>query len=378
MELNFGEKIKRLRRSRDLTQEALADALGISAQSVSKWECAYGYPDITQLPAIANFFGVTIDELLNNDADGRTKALEYFGAHHREYAEASEEKIDFISDYYRRYPDEPYYAYVLCENLSVHITQVCPENRDKYYPLLRQTAEKLIDNAHYRDAVVMSMINACPEEELDEWLGFAAYSPRNTRRNRLIERYSTLGMNEQSRMAVCLSNLESIALQLDKRYPDSVGAEIKGEYHKAILDIIASFGKNGQIPDGWLGLYAYKELVYAACLFGMNKCNEGKTAFIHAVEKLHRYHNMTEEFLDTGSSLFGGLRVNKNWLFAMDETGAIHKLYGTAYLKMFNDSDIALSLLTNPRWAWFDSARNEDYYKEAVEWLKEIAEKSAD
>ena len=44
MELNFGEKIKQLRRSRDLTQEALADALGISAQSVSKWECAYGYP----------------------------------------------------------------------------------------------------------------------------------------------------------------------------------------------------------------------------------------------------------------------------------------------------------------------------------------------
>ena len=75
MELNFGEKIKQLRRSRDLTQEALADALGISAQSVSKWECAYGYPDITQLPAIANFFGVTIDELLNNDADGKNKAL---------------------------------------------------------------------------------------------------------------------------------------------------------------------------------------------------------------------------------------------------------------------------------------------------------------
>lgn len=43
MELNFGENIKRLRRSRDLTQEALADALGISAQSVSKWECAVSH-----------------------------------------------------------------------------------------------------------------------------------------------------------------------------------------------------------------------------------------------------------------------------------------------------------------------------------------------
>ena len=85
MELNFGEKIKQLRRSRDLTQEALADALGISAQSVSKWECAYGYPDITQLPAIANFFGVTIDELLNNDADGKEEAMKRFEQLRQEY-----------------------------------------------------------------------------------------------------------------------------------------------------------------------------------------------------------------------------------------------------------------------------------------------------
>ena len=60
MELNFGENIRRLRRARELTQEELANALGVTAQSVSKWECAYGYPDITQLPAIANFFGVSI------------------------------------------------------------------------------------------------------------------------------------------------------------------------------------------------------------------------------------------------------------------------------------------------------------------------------
>jgi len=378
MELNFGEKIKQLRRSRNLTQEALADALGISAQSVSKWECAYGYPDITQLPAIANFFGVTIDELLNNDKDGRTKAREYFDAHHRDYGEASKEKIEFISEYCRRYPDEPYFAYVLCTNLSVHITQVCPENRGKYYPLLRQTAENLIDNVHYRDEIAMGMINACPEDELNKWLGYAAYSTKNTRRNRLIERYSVLGKSEQSRLAVSLSNLESIALQLDKRYPDSAGAEVKGVYHKAILNTIASFGKNGKIPDGWLGFYAYKQLVYAACLFGKGNRDEGKKEFVSAIEKLRRYHSLTEEYLDTGSPLFGGLHVDRKWLFAMDNAGSTHKLFGTAHLKMFGDIDTSLSLLTNPRWAWFNSERNENYYKDAVEWLKELAETTSD
>ncbi len=96
MELNFGEKIKQLRKSRDLTQEALADALGISAQSVSKWECAYGYPDITQLPAIANFFGVTIDELLNNDKDGREEAMKRFEQLLQEYGHGSGIKDMFI------------------------------------------------------------------------------------------------------------------------------------------------------------------------------------------------------------------------------------------------------------------------------------------
>lgn len=64
MELNIGEKLKRLRRERDLTQEEVAAHLGVSFQSVSKWERGDGYPDITMLPALANYYNTTVDELL--------------------------------------------------------------------------------------------------------------------------------------------------------------------------------------------------------------------------------------------------------------------------------------------------------------------------
>ena len=64
MDLSIGEKIKRMRRERDLTQEEVAAHLGVSFQSVSKWERGDGYPDITMLPALAHYFGVTADELL--------------------------------------------------------------------------------------------------------------------------------------------------------------------------------------------------------------------------------------------------------------------------------------------------------------------------
>lgn len=64
MNLLIGEKIKKLRRARDLTQEDVAAHLGVSFQAISKWERNEGYPDITMLPAIANYFGITVDELL--------------------------------------------------------------------------------------------------------------------------------------------------------------------------------------------------------------------------------------------------------------------------------------------------------------------------
>jgi len=64
LEIAIGEKIKSYRKKREITQEQLAEYLNISFQSVSKWECGESYPDITMLPKIALFFGITTDELL--------------------------------------------------------------------------------------------------------------------------------------------------------------------------------------------------------------------------------------------------------------------------------------------------------------------------
>lgn len=63
--MEIGNKIKRLRYKAGLTQEQLAERLGLSAQSVSKWETAAAMPDITLLPKLAEEFGVSIDELFD-------------------------------------------------------------------------------------------------------------------------------------------------------------------------------------------------------------------------------------------------------------------------------------------------------------------------
>lgn len=75
--MNFliGENIKRLRRERDLTQEEMAAHLGISFQSVSKWERGDGYPDITMLPALANYFKISVDELIGMSEIAKTDSF---------------------------------------------------------------------------------------------------------------------------------------------------------------------------------------------------------------------------------------------------------------------------------------------------------------
>ena len=64
MKLMIGENLRQLRRERDITQEELARILGVTYQSVSRWENGSCYPDLELLPAIAGFFGVTTDKLM--------------------------------------------------------------------------------------------------------------------------------------------------------------------------------------------------------------------------------------------------------------------------------------------------------------------------
>lgn len=74
--MEIGTKIKQLRYKSGLTQEQLAAKLGISAQSISKWETAVTMPDISLLPTLAGEFGVTIDELFDLTAAQKLQRIE--------------------------------------------------------------------------------------------------------------------------------------------------------------------------------------------------------------------------------------------------------------------------------------------------------------
>ncbi len=68
---NIGETIAKLRKGKNMTQEELADMIGVSSQSISKWENSVTMPDILLLPVIAGIFEITLDELFSIETKPR-------------------------------------------------------------------------------------------------------------------------------------------------------------------------------------------------------------------------------------------------------------------------------------------------------------------
>ena len=67
--MTFSEKLKETRKAAGMSQEALADKLGVSRQAVTKWETQKGTPDIENIISISNLFGISVDELLSQEKD---------------------------------------------------------------------------------------------------------------------------------------------------------------------------------------------------------------------------------------------------------------------------------------------------------------------
>jgi len=66
--IKLNENIKKYRQQKGMTQSQLASVFNVSEQAVSRWENGNTYPDISLIPAIADYFGITIDELMGMES----------------------------------------------------------------------------------------------------------------------------------------------------------------------------------------------------------------------------------------------------------------------------------------------------------------------
>lgn len=96
MKLSIGENIRKYRRDANMTQDALAEKLGVSYQSVSRWENGSTYPDMELLPSIADIFSVTVDTLLGRDDICREKQYLALLAGYEELLKADAPDVETI------------------------------------------------------------------------------------------------------------------------------------------------------------------------------------------------------------------------------------------------------------------------------------------
>ncbi len=140
MTLYIGENLKKQRKLRELTQEQLADILGVSFQSVSKWERNEGYPDIETLPTIAGYFGITVDELMGMDRIKDTSEVDNILKTVSENAVVGriEENITLLEEAVKRFPND----YRLLSEYAHYLTFV---NWNREGEAFRKNCLKAID-----------------------------------------------------------------------------------------------------------------------------------------------------------------------------------------------------------------------------------------
>lgn len=146
MVVKIGEKIKDLRKKADVTQEKFAEYLGVSAQAVSKWEVEGCYPDLELLAPIANFFSITIDELMGFD---KLKEQEEINEYLKRNTEAliigeSKKAVAIMREANAKYPGKFELMKELAHLLYIDaLSEIDSENRQNAFKEVISLGEKI-------------------------------------------------------------------------------------------------------------------------------------------------------------------------------------------------------------------------------------------
>ncbi|MBQ7047522.1 MAG: helix-turn-helix transcriptional regulator [Clostridia bacterium] len=138
--IKLGEKIKSLRKEKNISQEIFANYLGVSFQAVSKWENGNTMPDVTMIPAIASFFGVSTDELFDFNLYEVEKNVETIVDEYSKYWDTDKTKAEqVIRDGLKKYPGNDILLNCLIHIFSIYIKKKC----------LLKSMKKLVCSKHY-------------------------------------------------------------------------------------------------------------------------------------------------------------------------------------------------------------------------------------
>lgn len=289
MQLNLGIKIRELRRRDGRTQETLAEALGVTAQAVSRWESGGSYPDMEMIPAIANYFHVSIDELFgyNDDREKRISEIVeqankiinrqgqsmYIGG----ICEGLPECVEMLRDAAEEFPNESRILNALGQLLWMwgwfNFGAKGKENEST--GIIEEDTEYNSTNVYWQETVRVyeKLLKADSETYVKEWAI-----------RRLVELYRQMGkydkakalVNEQSSIIVCREVLMPLATRGEEN------AKYQGERITNLLGSLSfAISENVSIrPSLWKEKYG-KEILLSVINMYETLFIDGNCGFYH-------------------------------------------------------------------------------------------------
>lgn len=240
MTLQLGDKIKALRKNAGYTQCELANAVGVTCQAVSRWEVNAAYPDMELIPSIANYFGITIDELFGYDCERSKKVDEIiantakFNIRARNDDEWVEECLSMLRQGIAEFPQNEKLLITLAEALSEAGWR--KHGEWQYYDdegYMRHDHHKHRKNNYWTESVKIceNLVNTARDNEIF------------TRATRiLVLLYCNMGEYEKS--SYFAERMPSVSNSREILLAASSDGKAKAEYTgKALLELAARFSR---------------------------------------------------------------------------------------------------------------------------------------
>ncbi len=321
MNLTIGKVIRELRTKRGMSQEKLAEHMGVAPQSVSKWERGEGYPDITFLIPLAEFFDVPLDVLMGRDEEKTEMRIQEIVARLKKYNHLGdhETKNKLAREAYREHPFDfriiLWYISALFDvediqinkseisNLCHYVIHVCTE--DKYrYEAITSLAELYSQCGEYdlamKCAKLLPDMQACrefascclyPDGDERDFHAIATFIENAMERmlwltcrmavqRTALKQEERICILEQMRLAantlypnfdfgLCHSSMEDICLVLFRLYSE------EGQTEKALCALEEAFRHGKALDDCGHGVITYTSPLMRGHTFDMSNTWDG-------------------------------------------------------------------------------------------------------
>ncbi|MBQ8741053.1 MAG: helix-turn-helix transcriptional regulator [Clostridia bacterium] len=352
--MQIGFIIKNLRKEKDITQEQLAEYLGISSRAISQWETGKTMPDISQLPILANLFEVTTDYLLGVNINEKDKKVnDIVETAQKHWSRGLNDKgAEILREGLKSYPDNPKIMLDLMSCLwRVRNFPENKENRDALTQEVIDLGEKILEtctDTEIRNSATQLLCFIYPDtNHIDKATKLANTMPnRYVTREQLLKRiYKGTKRFELVRDDLCALISDLCHDMLYNCAPLDDGnrpytAKERVAIHKKYLDIMNIFFEDGNYGF-FREMFALANLNTAFCCISVDDCTQAISYLNTAKEQAIIYdtkYNPDDEYtciLLNGMKFGGVLRnTNKNVCKRL-----VEEMQDSAFDKIRNNDD---------------------------------------